>query len=59
MTCGFTFEEIDGATPQEIATRRAGLWREKRDVPEPLYTDEGKPRAEFVKDRPHPWPFGE
>jgi|GEM_PF-5872692 len=60
MTYGFTFEEIDGASPNEIAARRAWLPQRKPEADaRRLYTKDGKPRREFVEDRPHPWPFGD
>lgn len=59
MTYGFTFEEIDSASPNETAAKRAWLLQRKPGSDARLYTADGKPRREFVEDRPHPWPFGD
>jgi hypothetical protein len=60
MTYGFTFEEIDGASPNEIAAKRSWLRQQKLEPATlRLYTKDGKPRREFVEDRPDPWPFGD
>ena len=58
MACGLTFDDVDGIPPTEIAAKRDGFWKQKLDLIR-LYTQDGKPRYEFVKDRPYPWPFGE
>jgi len=58
MPQGLTFDDIDGVPPVEIAAKRNACSPQK-PKPVRLYSQDGEPRTEFVKDRPYPWPFGE